>query len=103
MKKTLLVLGFAAMSSALWAGGFDGEGRHWERLQQELSLTPEQSQQVKSIFEQEQQKQQALRAETQAALKAVLSAEQQAKLETLKSERRPGKGWGPKDERPEAQ
>lgn len=103
MKKTLLVLGFAAMSSALWAGGFGGEGRHWERLQQELSLTPEQSQQVKTIFEQEQQKQQALRAETQAALKAVLSAEQQAKLETLKAEPRSRKGWGPKDERPEAQ
>lgn len=94
MKKTMIALAFAALSSSLWAGGVDKGGHYGERLQQELNLTPEQQQQVQAIFEQERQKQVALRTETQTALNAVLSAEQQAKLEQLKQDRPGRRGDG---------
>ncbi len=58
-----------------------------ERLTEELNLNAEQKTQVEQIFQQQRDKQEALRQETHQRLQAVLSPEQMSRFEALKQER----------------
>lgn len=86
MKKLLVsVLIALAVPTGMAQAGESGpkgpKGPKLERLTRELNLTADQQAKVKAILEAEHAKKEALKAETDGKLKAVLTKEQYAKLE----------------------
>ncbi len=101
MKKTILTLTGAALiaASTLTLAERGNAERYVERMKEKLSLTDTQSEQVKTIMQEQHAKKQALRDETKSRVNAVLTEEQVAKLDAMRAKHegwRDGKGHGKK-------
>jgi Spy/CpxP family protein refolding chaperone len=111
----IFVLGFAAGILALnvyrgWARNGPPHDR-FEQLSERLQLTPEQKTKVQQIFGETREQLRALRKESEprvheirsqadAQLQQVLTPEQWQQFQTMRSEMRPRRGRGPRDEGP---
>ena len=68
---------------------------HLAKLQEELNLDAQQTEQIRAIFGEQHAKFQALREETHARIQEVLNDEQRARLEELHAEFKERHGHGP--------
>ncbi|HET6340570.1 MAG TPA: hypothetical protein VFG78_00115 [Gemmatimonadota bacterium] len=68
---------------------------HLAKLQEELNLDAQQTEQIRAIFAEQHAKFQALREETHARIQEVLNDEQRARLEELHAEFKERHGHGP--------
>ena len=80
------------LTVAAFPGGQPGDSEEHrvqrvERLAEKLDLNAEQKTQVTQIFQQQREKQEALRQETHQRLQEVLSPEQMTQFDELKKER----------------
>lgn len=80
------------LTVAAFPGGQQGDSEEHraqrvDRLAEKLDLNAEQKSQVTQIFQQQREKQEALRQETHQRLQEVLSPEQMTKFDALKQER----------------
>lgn len=93
MKKILIATAFAvatAMSAPSMAGaGMDREHgeRHMQRLTEELNLTPEQQEQMRTIHKEQMEKHKELKEQGKQRMSEVLDDEQEQKLEQMHKER----------------
>jgi Spy/CpxP family protein refolding chaperone len=109
----LLTVLFLVATPGLAQDGMKGHDpeEHLAKLEEELDLTPEQTEQVRAIFAEQHAKFQELREEgggdrealrqhrqeTHARIQAVLTEEQRARLEELHAEFKERHGHGPGD------
>ena len=94
MKKILISSAFAlaaVMSAPSMAGEHmdkeHGE-KHMQRMTERLDLTPEQQEQVKSIYQEQMQKHKQIKEEGKKRMSEVLNDEQEQKLEQMHQERK---------------
>ncbi|UAW97356.1 hypothetical protein KEM63_11050 [Halopseudomonas nanhaiensis] len=94
MKKILISSAFAlaaVMSAPTMAGAHmdkeHGE-KHMQRLTEKLDLTPEQQEQVKSIYKEQMEKHKEIKEEGKKRMSEVLNDEQEKKLEEMHKERK---------------
>ncbi|MEX2516743.1 MAG: hypothetical protein WD572_07535 [Gammaproteobacteria bacterium] len=63
-------------------------GKMVDKMAEKLDLSAEQKVQVEAVFKEQHAQHQALRAETESKLNAILNAEQQTKMAEMKAERK---------------
>ncbi|MDZ7735187.1 MAG: hypothetical protein U5P41_02850 [Gammaproteobacteria bacterium] len=91
MRKLFSILAFTAMlapaAALAGAAGGDAQQSPMDRMAEQLGLTEQQQSEIEAIIEEQQQKQMALRQETQEQIDEVLTDDQRAKLEEIQQQR----------------
>lgn len=93
---SLLVVALLATTAAFAEKNADGgnKGKRFEKIAQELSLTPEQQSQIQAIFQSHRAAMRAKHEAFETYLRSILTPEQIAILDRAKAERKDGQGPG---------